>query len=220
MRILGFIACCAAGAGLAGCQPIAAVLDKVPGDPVISAVYVPAHDNILVIVEDYQNPALIEETAEHVDWLITNEFVQHKVAPVINPNRLTVLRTSDPQAYRRLKIPQIGRELGARQVMYANVTEFTVESAVGTDALKAHAEARVKIVDCASGQTRWPRDATSAGFPISVDIPFAADDQNADAPEVRTALAQALATRIATLFYDSSTDEPSPAPKYPESDQQ
>ena len=154
MRIIGFVTLCAVLGAAAGCQPIAAILDKVPGDPVISALYVPTHDNLLVIVEDYQNPALIEETAEHIDWLVANEFIEHKVAPVINPSRLTALRTSDPQAYRKLKIPQIGTELGARQVLYANVTDFVVQAAVGTDALKAHAEARVKIVDCASGQTR------------------------------------------------------------------
>lgn len=218
MRILGSIALCSGVFALAGCQPIAAVLDKMPGDPTIAAVYVPAHDNMAVIVEDFQNPALIEEAAEHIDWLIANELIEHKVAPVINPSRLTVLRTSDPAGYRKMKIPQIGQEIGARQVLYVNVNSYAIESAVGTEALKAHAEARVKVVDCVTGQTRWPRDATSAGYPIMVDIPFLADNQNVNETKVRGALAQAVAMRVATLFYDATSDEPTPAPKYPESD--
>ncbi len=204
--------------GFAGCQPIAAIMDKTGGDPTEPAHYVPAHDNLAIVVEDFQNPALIEEAAEHIDWLVAMELMEHKVAPIINPNKITVLRTSNPHAYRQMKIPAIGATVGAKQILYVDVTDFTIQSAVGTDALKAHAEARVKIVDCVTGRTRWPRDATTAGFPIAVGIPYAADDENVSDVKIRAALSQALASKVARLFYEATLDASGSAPRYPETD--
>lgn len=203
-------------AGVGGCQGVAAILDKVTPDPVDPAAFTPAKQNLLILVESYQNPASIAVVAEHMDRLIAEDFITFKVAPVVNPDRLTNLRTGKPEEYRRLSIPQIGATLGAEQVVYADVSDFNIQSAVGTDALKAHADARVKVVNCKTGQTIWPRDATSAGFRVSADVPFVADAQNPDEPQVREALARALAQNIAVLFHPHTVGRNSDSPSYPE----
>lgn len=202
-----------------GCQAVAAILDKT-GDPTEPAKYVPDHDNMLVLVEDFQNPGLIEIEAEHMNRLIAEELVAHKVAPVVNPDRLSVYHSEHQDEYRKMQIPTIGSVVGARQVLYADITEFRVDSMAGSDARKGHAEARVKVVDAITSQTRWPRDATAAGYQVVVDIPFADDSKNVSEIVVRNALSKELASRIAKLFYNAEAKEQEPTPSYPESDLQ
>jgi hypothetical protein len=201
-----------------GCVAVAAALDKAGGDPKEPAKYKPEQQNLAVLVEDYANPAVVELLADHMDQLIGEELIANKVAPVVNPEKLTVFRLDHPDTYKKLKIPAIGEKLGARQVLYVNVTDFTVTSAGGTELLNGHAEARVKLVDCITGSTLWPRDATSAGYPIVVELPFDANGQDVSAPTVREAVAKVLSSKVARLFYDATIDQPDPAPKYPESD--
>lgn len=214
LKLLG----CGLLATIAGCQAIAAVLDKASPDPTEPAMYAPTKDNMLVLVESYQNPASVEVIAEHIDRLIAEQFIAYKVAPVINPDRLSNLRTANPAAYKRMKIPAVGREVNASQVLYVNIGSFTIESAAGTDALQGHADAHVKIVDVVSGLTRWPRDATSDGMAVAFDLPFAADAQITSEPKVREALAQGLAEKVAKLFYEHTVGQSRDAPSYPETE--
>jgi hypothetical protein len=197
---------CGTFAGIGGCGAGGALLSKVMPDPVVPAKYVPQHDNMLVLVENYQNPATITEAAEQMDRQIAETLVAHKVAPLVNPDLLTQLRTDHPDKYRKLEIPALGRALGARQVLYANVIQFATEPAVGSQMLKAHAEARVRIVDSKSGETRWPQD-TAGGYPVSVDLPFRPTGDGVDEGYIREALARELSSRISKLFYDVSVDQ-------------
>jgi hypothetical protein len=218
-KILPVLTLLILAAGISGCQALAAALDKT-SDPKEPALYVPDHVDTLVLIEDYQNPALVELLADHMDQLVSEELIANKAAPIINPEKLTLLRLDHPDDYRKMKIPSIGNKLGARQVIYANITDFNITSAGGTELMKGRAEARVKIVDCVTGLTRWPNDATTAGYPVVVEIPFSTDTQNVTAAQVREGLARALASKIARLFYTATVDQPDPSPKYPETDLQ
>ena len=203
---------------VAGCQVLAAGLDKLGPDPVQPALYIPQKDEMAIIVEDYRNPAALAQIGEHMDWVIADELIAFKVAPIINPSRLTTLRAADVDAYRKLKIPEIGRKLKARQVLYVDVSEFSTESATGGAAAQGRAHARVKIVDVQTGQTRWPRDATYAGAPIEVNVPFNVSDVEANDAKVRQALAEALAQRVAHLFHNVTVNDATDVPRYPETD--
>src|SRR5580704_982568 len=94
-----FLAICVGGCVAAGgCQALAAALDKT-GDPTEPAKYSPNKDNMLVLAED---------------------LIAHKVAPIINPDRLTALRDEHREAYRKMQIAEVGKSLGAAQVLYVN----------------------------------------------------------------------------------------------------
>jgi hypothetical protein len=175
---------------------------------------------MVVVVEDYQNPALVEIVADHMDHLIAEELIANKVAPIVNPGKVTILRLDDPDKYRKMKIPAIGYQLGGRQVLYVNITDFSVGSAGGTELMNGHAEARVRIVDTVTGLTRWPSDASSAGYEVIVDVPMGMGSDNITSPMVRQGLARALSSKIAKLFYSATIDQPDPTPKYPETDLQ
>lgn len=189
-----------------GCAPAGALLSKVMPDPTVAAKYVPQRDNMLVVVENYQNPATVMEAAEQMDRQIAENLIAHKVAPLVNPDRLTELRTDHPDKYRKLDIPSLGKTMGAGQVLYADVIHFDTESAVGSQMVKAHAEARVRIVDCKTGQTRWPQD-TSGGYPVTVDLPFRPTGNGVNEGYIREALARELSDRVSKLFYDTSVDQ-------------
>jgi hypothetical protein len=199
-----------------GCIPLGVLMDK--ADPTTPAMYVPVKENLVVLVEDYQNPALVEIIAEHMNRQIGEELIAHTVAPVVNPDKLSVLRSERAEEYKKMKITVIGSEVGARQILYVDITQFSMEGASGSEAVKAHAEARVKIVDCITGQTRWPRDGTSAGYLVIVDLPFGADLHNVNTSSVRNALGAELSTRIAKLFYEAPLMKSENVPSYPESD--
>jgi len=211
-----FLACLALPLASSGCIPLGILMDKV--DPTEPAKYVPARENMVVLVEDYQNPALVEVIAEHMTREIGEELIAHNVAPVINPDKLSVLRSDRNDEYKKMKIPAIGAELGARQILYVDITEFSTEFAPGSEAVKAHAEARVKIVDCITGQTRWPRDAVSTGYLVIVDLPFGEDLHTVNASTVRNALGAQLAAHISRLFHEAPLKNSQDVPSYPESD--
>jgi hypothetical protein len=207
---------CTMFAAAGGCQAVAAVLDK-SGDPVETAAYVPEKDNMLILVEDYQNPALVEVTADHMTRLIAEDLIAYKVAPIINPDRLNTYRSDLAPEFRKMQIYAIGAELGAMQVLYANITDFTVEAVPGAEIHKGHAEVRVKIVDTRTKLPRWPRDATGLGHQIIVDVPFLGDSSTNTESAVRRALSRELSARISRLFHDFTRDQ-EPPPSYPESD--
>ena len=142
-------------------------------------------------------------------------MIAHKVAPIINPNRLTSFRMAHWADYRKMKVEAIGTELKAWQILYVDVTEFNVESVPGAELRKGHAEARVKVIDARTGEKRWPDDG---GYQVTVDIPFADDGHFVREQEVRNALTRELSSRIAKLFYGATTKEQEPVPNYPESD--
>jgi len=206
--------------GVGGCELLANAADKFGPEQTDPAAYVPEKDNLLILVESYHNPSSVEIVSEHINRLIAAELIYYKVVPIINPDRLTVLRHANEATYRQMKTYDIGRRVSARQALYVDITAFNIESAVGTDALKGHAEAHVKIVDCVTGQTRWPRDGTQEGYPVVVEVPFAADAQNNSDTVVREALARELSGHVAKLFYAHASGQTSDAPSYPETDLQ
>src|SRR5437588_4399468 len=115
---------------LAGCALVGAVGDKSMPDPVTPAAFVPPKDNMLVLVENFDNPAAVAQVAEQVDRQLTYELVQHRVAPVVNPDRLVELRLGKSRVYDKMKIADIGRAVGAKQILYADQVDFTVEQAL------------------------------------------------------------------------------------------
>src|SRR5579862_2140809 len=153
-----------------GCQ-VAALVDKLlePREP---AKYVPPQQTMLIVVEDYQNPAMLEVVGDHMERIIAEELIVNKVAPIVNPDHLTTLRSDHPRQYKQMKIANIGAKLDAKQILYVNVTDMRSESVGGTLAMKGHAEAQVRVVDSRTGQTLWPADATSDGYIVTVDLPF------------------------------------------------
>jgi len=202
LRVLGGML---VGASVAGCVVAGVVASKLSPPPTTPAAYKPAQQPTLVMVENYQNPDLVEVHAERLNRDISNEFTEHKVAPVVPPQQLMELKASKGEAFARMDIPAVAKSLGARQVIYVDLVKFSVGPPSGSDMVKGEAEALVKVVD-ENGQTLWPRES-SAGRQVKVETPYLRTDTGVDEAGVREQIYQKLADHVARLFYDAPSDE-------------
>jgi predicted small lipoprotein YifL len=203
-------------AALAGCGAIGAVAYKaIP--PSTPPAYKPVKDDMLVLVENFRNPSSVSLTSERLDRQIAYELVEHKVAPIINPDRLEELRLTKQKQYSSMNVAAIGKAMGARQVLYADLIDFSVETAMGSEMSKGHAELRVRVIDVATGQTRWPEDV-AAGYPVKLETPFLPLKSGVTESTLRDQMIHTLADRTAQVFYGHFTDEEMEAPVAPVGD--
>ena len=193
---------------LSGCQVLGVFASKVLPVPDIPATYTPVKDFTLVLVESYNNPAAVGLASDHITRQIVANMVDHRAAPIVNPAILSDMRHHDPAKFEKMEIAAIGREVGAHQVLYVDVREITFEQALGTQMVKAHAEARVKFVDAATGHTLWPVE-TNAGYPVTLDSPFANVAKGTSETDIRNQVSSALANQISKLFYPVSGEQES-----------
>jgi len=190
---------------LVGCQVVGVGLSRVLPEPTTDAQYVPPKDNMLVLVEDYRNPAAMKIVSELLERQVTYQLVQHHVAPIINPDRLVEFRQANSKKFSSMEIAAIGKALGAKQVLYADLVEFKTDGALGAGMAKGQGEAHVKVIDVATGEVRWPQ-AIVDGQPVKVETPYVQLHEGATEGTVEQQIAQKLADEVAKLFYGSQTD--------------
>lgn len=192
---------------LSGCNILGVLGYKLSGPPTIQAKYEPEKMPMLVLVENSRNPATLRVDADRVARNVATELREHEAAPVVEPSALDDFRRAKGSAYGGMAINAVGRALGAEQVLYIDLIQLAVEPALASEMLKGRAEARVRVVDVAAGQTRWPLDA-SLGHPVVVETQYvrAGGADGVTEPAVRDRLHAMLADRIAKLFYDWKAD--------------
>ena len=199
------------GASVGGCAVAGVIADKFAPPPTDPAAYKLAQQPTLVMVENFQNPDLVEVHAERLDRDISNELIEHKIAPVIKPQRLMELKASKGPAFGQMDIPAVAKSLGARQVVYVDLVKFSVGPPPGSDMVKGEAEALVKVVDD-GGRTLWPRES-SLGRQVKCQTPYLRTDSGVDESAVREQMYQKLTDQVARLFYDAPVDD---KPEVPE----
>ncbi|HEV2292770.1 MAG TPA: hypothetical protein VGR35_02880 [Tepidisphaeraceae bacterium] len=185
---------------LAGCTVASALQYKFAGPPAVEARYVPAKEPMLVLVENYRSSSGAYSDAEMLARHLMLELKEHDVAPLVPLEKLYALRTGTGEAYRKMSMAAIGRETGAKQVLYVDVQQSAIGAPPGSDLLKGRIAVQVRIVDVATGATRWPAGATE-GIPLAYETPLPRADVNTTEPMVRQRMHAAMAVRIARLFY-------------------
>ncbi len=185
---------------LTGCSAASAIHYKIAGPPAVAAQYVPAKEPMLVLVENYGASAAGESDAEMLARHLMRELKEHDIAPLVPLETLYALRTNKPDAYRKMSMAAIGRETGAKQVLYVDVQQSSIGAAPGSELLKGRIAVQVRVVDVETGATRWPTEATE-GIPLAYETPLPRADENTTEPMVRQRLHAAMATRVARLFY-------------------
>jgi hypothetical protein len=190
----------------AGCTIIGAVAAKVGPEPMVPAMFMPAKDEpLVVIVENYHNPASMRLEADNIARLVSEQLTVNGVALVVDPQKLVTLRQNQGAAYRQMPLDAIGKAVGATQIVYVDLERIDVDQALASETLTGEASARVRIVD-EEGELLWPIDS-AGGFPVSVKIdPQRNATGGANEPQVRQRLHASLSDRIAKLFYSWQTD--------------
>ncbi|MGD0766643.1 MAG: hypothetical protein ABSB42_00310 [Tepidisphaeraceae bacterium] len=196
---------------LAACTLAGAVADKAV-TPTVNAKYVPnKKDSMLVLVESYNLSLDSGIESQHMALTLGRSLRDDKIATTIDPQNLERLRDADPDQYRKMSIAEIGRRVGARQVLYVHIWRAEIVKPPGAGQMRGHIEAIVKVVDSATGDTRWPTDASSEAVQITTAwIPDSSGTTDAD---LRARMADQMAQDIGRLFHDYHPDEDEPTPK-------
>ncbi len=195
----------------AGCQAAGAALDRASGGPTVKAKYVPApQDPMLVLVESYGLALDSGIEAEHMTLSLSQSLTDNKIAPLVDGQKLERLKDADPRKYGNMSIAEIGRRLGAKQILYVNISRSEIEKPAGSGQMRGNMDATVKIVDSASAATRWPTD--SPYEIVQIQTNWIPDDANKTDSDVRAQMADQMAEDIGKLFHDYHPDQ-EPMPK-------
>jgi hypothetical protein len=204
------IARCALAAGLVwtlvGCETAGVIASRTTGNTV-NAKYVPSkNEAMLVLVESYGLSLDSGIETEHMTLVLRKTFEDAGIASLVDQQALERLKDAGPQQYTPMTIADIGRRVGARQVLYVNIWRSEIVKPAGSGQMRGHMDAVVKIVDSATGDTRWPNDAPSEQVQITTDW----SPENADKTEndLRAQMADQMAEDIGKLFQNYHPDQP------------
>ena len=193
---------------LTGCAAVGVVAHKVVGNPDVPAKYRPAKEPMLVFVENYRNPSPVRLDAQRLTLHVVDEIRRHKIAPIVDADAMESLR-SRPE-FRTMKVEEVGRAAGAKQVLYINLQHFAIDDTVGGEMMKGHAEFRVRVVDVETAQTRWPR-AVPEGYALAVETQWTRSTigsrEGATEPAMRNRIARDAASQIVKLFRKWDPDD-------------
>jgi hypothetical protein len=189
-----------------GCAAGGALLYKLSPAPTIPAEYKPAKEPTVVFVENYQNPDLVQVQADRLAREVSQELSDHKVVPVVAPEKLAELRTTKGELFHSMNLPAVGQSLGARQVIYVDLSQFAVDLQPGSEMIKGKASAMVKLIDVQTGHTLWPRDS-SGGRQLKVETPYVRPGDGVSPDLLQEEMFHTLGDRIAKLFYDWQSDQ-------------
>ena len=103
-------------------------------------------------------------------------------------------------------VADLGRSVGAAQVIYVDLTDFNVERTMASEMIKGEVDASVWVIDAHTGQVRWPTDTTQ-GFTISVPTPYLQPGEKLDENALRGQMDEAIAGQIARLFYSWNSEQ-------------
>jgi hypothetical protein len=152
-------------ASMSGCGGIGAIVYKTAGPPPIPARYAPPKDQpLLVMVESSQPMSGSVPECDELAMVLHEELKAQQVAPMIGIDELHILRDSNPAAFRKMTIAQIGRQLGAKQIIYVTLKEITFESPPGSDVMRGKIEAKVKVINVDTADTVFPGDAETETY--------------------------------------------------------
>ena len=199
--------------GLAGCNVFGILASRTVGPPAVKPQYVLPKAPVVVLVENFRNPAAVRLDAERLGRHITAELKRYDLAPIIEPAALgPVLARPD---FASMKQSEIAKAVGAAQLIYVDLRKFDVEEALGSEMIRGHAELSVRVIDAATGETKWPTDA-AGGSLLTIETPYlrtgagtgpSGGGPSANEPALREGMAKQAAQKIARLFRKWKPDE-------------
>jgi hypothetical protein len=199
---------------LGGCEAAAVAIYKIHGPPAVKAQYTPVKtDPMLVMVENYQRQASTEPHAAMLAQFLVRDLGTQQIAPLVPLETLQRVRDEKGQAeFSKMSIAAIGRETGAKQILYVELKSSDVTPLSGGEALSGNSMAAVRVIDVASGKTLWPEGmegSGASGYPVAASAKIGAPPSEA-APNpqvVRQRMNAQLSDQIVKLFYKWKPDE-------------
>lgn len=204
-----------------GCQGAAALIAVISGPDVIPARFVLPDKTTVVMVDDpqhfFDNPSLgrqIGTTAVH--YMQLNEALIEST--FIEPREVARLERRLARDWAATPIDDIGRELGADQVIYAKVINVSAE--IEGTLYRPSATLEVKVISSSDGTRLWPRPGPLAdpdgpptpGHRFTVEMSYQAREGPAGSrgtpSDLLRRLADEMGQELAQNFYDWTLPEP------------
>lgn len=193
------------GLGLAtaaGCQTMAAFFAAMAGGDTIKPEFTLTKGPILVFIDDRESkidqPVAIRECHE----TIADNFARFNVNTRLIPlSEWQQLEQTD-EKYEKMSIRQVGEKLGAEQVVYVRVDQFTLQSEPGAPLYKGLFTGRVKVLSTEREPNvrLWPRE--ESGRLVKVETQPVSTGGEKSANDVARELGQRMGKQVAGLFYE------------------
>lgn len=197
-----------------GCEGPAAVMDAFQNGEPVAALYILPDVRTVVVVDDPKNfmgnPGLVRQigtTAVH--------FLRHEqaleTAEFVEPRDIALLEARLDEKWTSMPIAEIGRRLGAEQVIYARIKQVTMH--VAGNVYRPEAVLDVKVLQSADGKRLWP-NATALPDPekaapshtLTIQMKYETRDSryfgDATPDDLARKLAERIGQELAQLFYD------------------
>ncbi len=211
-RSLAFSLLTAALVGSAGCQLIGATAYYLSPERKQPAHFTPTTNRLAIIIEPRSgidvHPLFAQGLHEKIIELLAEQDVNERVAPYAE--QLELRQTA--RGYASWSIQRIGRELGAEQVIYIEVTSFVMRRAPNYPTLEPRVAVQVKVIDAntvpGTSPRLWPTDGDGYELTMMRLQREVADRDEIDAEAVK--LGRDLAQHVARIFYEHSLEETIP----------
>jgi hypothetical protein len=203
--LAAILACLSAAFG--GCAAFAHLVAALSPPKTVKAVFQPSKGKkVLVFVDDLRlnydprQPGSSETMKKELTTRLNKEILDNKVARETIPyDRLSDL-AGEP-TFRRMRIPNIGKRLGADLVVYVEIHKLTLRESPDSPLYRGTLNVGVKIVDVERGRL-WPTDRPDKGYAVDYTEPHVSEDLSVTyAVVVTKRLAARVARRVARLFY-------------------
>lgn len=187
-------------AALGGCQAIGVVADKmVP--PTVEAQYeLGKTTQVLIIAENFRVPTQSVSDSDRVAQLVGEELTIEKATLIVSPEKLALVRDMKPEAYAKMSVVELGKAVGAQQVLYIDLGGIGVGAQPGSDVMKGVGSATVKVIDVNTGTIAFPKDVAD-GLPVSFETALHRATKRATPDAIRSEAVIGLSAKIARLFH-------------------
>jgi hypothetical protein len=205
-QIIPIAILCAMGSAVGGCALVGYFVSvMMPPKHVAPKYELEPKGKVLVLVDDLGKPVRYEHIkrllTENTNRLLLENKAAEKVVSYEDIFRLTAIRKD----FNRLGISNIARELGATQVIYVYINEFSLKDNPTISTWRGRLSVMVRVVDV-DGETKWPLDRPTGHKIEADDYPPENNTTPTHGQKIASNLADDVALKIARLFYEYTVE--------------
>jgi len=193
---MGLMLALAAG----GCSAPGALAYKFFGPPSIPARYKVPHAPLLVLVENAHSGSIAMPETDALAQVIYEDLLANKVAPLIDPDKVHDLRDHNPVAFSKMSIAEVGRQMGAAQVLYVQVDQLEIEAPPSSGVVRLKIALKVQMIETETARPTWPDSGDKE--PFAVETPWQRIETGTSRTSLYHEILRESGQELAQWFYE------------------
>jgi hypothetical protein len=190
---------------MAGCAAFGFVAKAVSDSTPVPKVHALAEQTTVVFVDDPDHVLPNLTVGSTIAQRITADLQAGKaVARLVPPTKIDELRAAEP-GFGKLPVDEVGRRVGADQVVYVQINSFTL--GVEDGAFRPLAEAEVKVIDAVKRARVFPTGQRGHTVTHQLNYRHESADTRGHTHVLTRQVAERLGRDVAFLFYDHPRPE-------------